>query len=160
MLDKLPKRIQGRAKEALHAMMYAETTGLCEERIATFVAEYAVQYPKAVASLVDHRERLLTFFAFPVDHWKHLRTTNPIESTFATVKLRQRVTKGAGSRAAGLAMAFKLMQSAQRGWRRLDAHELIPLVRAGVRFVDGTQQERGQDTATNKQQNQQRKVAA
>jgi putative transposase len=155
VLDKLPKSIQGRAKQALHAMMYAETKGLCEELIEKFVDEYAAKYPKAVASLVDNRERLLTFFAFPADHWKHLRTTNPIESTFATVKLRQRVTKGAGSRAAGLAMAFKLMQTAQRGWRRLDAHELLPLVRAGVRFVDGKQQERKTETITNK-----RRVAA
>jgi transposase-like protein len=157
VLDKLPKSVQGRAKQALHAMMYAESKGLCEELIGTFVDDHSGKYPKAVASLVENRDRLLTFFAFPADHWKHLRTTNPIESTFATVKLRQRVTKGAGSRAAGLAMAFKLMQTAQRGWRRLDAHELLPLVRAGVRFVDGKQQERSKE---NKQQNQQRKVAA
>ena len=160
VLDKLPKSIQERAKQALHAMMYAETQGLCEARIETFVDAYTAKYPKAVASLIDNRERLLPFFAFPADHWKHLRTTNPIESTFATVKLRQRVTKGAGSRAAGLAMAFKLMQTAQRGWRRLDAHELMPLVRAGVRFVDGKQQERNKETVANTQQNQTRKVAA
>jgi putative transposase len=159
VLDKLPKSIQARAKQALHAMMYAESKGLCEELIGTFVEDYA-RFPKAIASLVENRDRLLTFFAFPADHWKHLRTTNPIESTFATVKLRQRVTKGAGSRAAGLAMAFKLMQTAQRGWRRLDAHELLPLVRAGVRFVDGKQQERSKEAVTSKQQNQQRKVAA
>jgi transposase-like protein len=162
VLDKLPKSIQGRAKQALHAMMYAASTGVCEERIETFVAEYGAKYPKAVASLVDNRARLLTFFSFPADHWKHLRTTNPIESTFATVKLRQRVTKGAGSRAAGLAMAFKLLESAQRGWRRLDAHDLIPLVRAGIRFVDGQQHERSKEPITNKQQKQTqpRKVAA
>jgi transposase-like protein len=159
VLDKLPKSIQPRAKRALHAMMYAESKKACENEIAKFVDEYSAKYPKAVASLVDNRDRLLTFFDFPADHWKHVRTTNPIESTFATVKLRQRVTKGAGSRAAGLAMAFKLMQSAQRSWRRLDAHALLPLVRAGVRFVDGKQQERKKETITNKQ-NQPRKVAA
>jgi putative transposase len=159
VLDKLPKSIQPRAKQALHAMMYAESKAACSTEIDKFAVEYGAKYPKAVASLVDNRDRLLTFFDFPAEHWKHLRTTNPIESTFATVKLRQRVTKGAGSRAAGLAMAFKLMQSAQGSWRCLDSHELIPLVRAGVRFVDGKQQERKKESIT-KQQNQQRKVAA
>jgi transposase-like protein len=142
VLDKLPKSIQPRAKQALHAMMYAGSKAICEKEIDAFADAYGAKYPKAVASLVESRDRLLTFFDFPAEHWKHLRTTNPIESTFATVKLRQRVTKGAGSRAAGLAMAFKLMQSAQRSWRRLDAPELIPLVRAGVRFVDGKRLER------------------
>ena len=159
VLDKLPKRMQPRAKKALHAMMYAESKKVCEDEMAKFAEEYGGKYPKAVASLVDHRARLLTFFAFPVDHWKHLRTTNPIESTFATVRLRQRVTKGAGSRAAGLAMAFKLMQSAQRGWRRLDGHKLVPLVRAGVRFVDGKRIERNSEQVK-KQPTQPRKVAA
>lgn len=159
VLDKLPKRLQARAKEALHAMMYAESQRSCDALLAAFIDEYDAKYPKAVASLVEHRERLLTFFAFPAEHWQHLRTTNPIESTFATVKLRQRVTKGAGSRAAGLAMAFKLMQSAQRNWRRLNAHELIPLLRAGIRFIDGKQHERRKESTTNKQ-TQRRKVAA
>lgn len=157
VLDKLPKSIQPRAKRALHAMMYAESKADCVREVDKFVDEYHAKYPKAVASLVDNRDRLLTFFDFPADHWKHLRTTNPIESTFATVKLRQRITKGAGSRSAGLAMAFKLMQSAQRSWRKLDAHHLLPLVRAGVRFVDGKQQERIKDI---RQHNQQRKAAA
>lgn len=159
VLDKLPKSIQPRAKRALHAMMYAESKAACSTEIDKFADEYRAKFPKAVASLVDNRDRLLTFFDFPAEHWKHLRTTNPIESTFATVKLRQRVTKGAGSRAAGLAMAFKLMQSAQSSWRCLDGNELIPLVRAGVRFVDGKQEERKKEPIT-KQQNQQRKVAA
>lgn len=160
VLDKLPKGLQGRAKQALHAMMYAETKSVCEELIEKFVDEHSAKYPKSVASLVDNRERLVTFFEFPADHWRHLRTTNPIESTFATVKLRQRVTKGAGSRAAGLAMAFKLMETAQQGWRRLNGQELLGLVHAGVRFVDGKQQARTKEPFTNKQQNQPRKVAA
>jgi len=130
-------------------------TGSCgferHEEVAYLSNEERSRDRKAVASLVAHRERLLTFFAFPAEHWQHLRTTNPIESTFATVKLRQRVTKGAGSRAAGLAMAFKLMPAAQRNWRRLNAHELIPLMRAGIRFIDGKQQERRKDSTTNKQ---------
>src|SRR5262249_22085337 len=105
-LDKLPKSAQPRAKAMLHEMMYAETRLACEATQKKFVDEFKAKYPKAVASLVDNWERLLTFFDFPAEHWKHLRTTNPIESTFATVKLRQRATKGAGSRNAGLAMAF------------------------------------------------------
>ena len=88
------------------------------------------------------RERLFTFFAFPAEHWTHLRTTNVIESPFATVRLRQRVTKGAGSRTKGLLMAYKLLDMAQRRWRRLNSAHLLPLVRAGVPFIDGLQQER------------------
>ncbi len=95
-----------------------------------------------MAALTTDHERLLTLFDYPTEHWKQLRTTNPIESTFATVRLRERVTKGAGSRMAGLTMAFKLLEAAQRHWRRLDGAELIPLVRASVRFVDGVRIER------------------
>jgi len=124
------------AKRALHEMMYAESKASCEAEKKRFVEEYQGKYPKAVESLTADWEHLLTFFDFPAEHWKHLRTTNPIESTFATVKLRTRVTKGAGSREAGLTMAFKLIQSAEKHWRRLDGQELIPLVRAGVKFVD------------------------
>ncbi|MEK7413394.1 MAG: IS256 family transposase, partial [Planctomycetota bacterium] len=137
VLDKLPKGLQPRAKAALHEMMYAETRAACDKAITTFSDAFKAKYPKAVASIVDNKDRLLTFFDFPAEHWKHLRTTNPIESTFATVKLRQRVTKGAGSRNAGLAMTFKLIQAAEKTWRRLDAQHLLPQVRAGVKFVDG-----------------------
>jgi len=146
VLDKLPKRLQSRAKRALHAMMYAENRAACLEEIAAFAAEYGAKYPKAVESLTRDREQLLTHFAFPAEHWGHLRTTNPIESTFATVKLRQRVTKGAGSRTAGLTMAFKLLLMAQARWRRLNAPHLVAQVRAGVRFQDGVRIER-EDTA-------------
>jgi len=142
VLDKLPKSLQPRAKQALHAMLYAETRVACEREIRRFTAEYGAKYPKAVAALTTDHERLLTLFDYPAEHWKHLRTTNPIESTFATVRLRERVTKGAGSRTAGLTMAFKLLEAAQAHWRRLDGAELIPLVRAGVRFVDGARVER------------------
>ena len=99
------------------------------------------KYPKAAACLATDREALLTFFAFPAEHWMHLRTTNVIESPFATVRLRQRVTKGAGSRTKGLLMAYKLLDMAQRRWRRLNAAHPLPLVRAGVVFIDGVQQE-------------------
>ncbi len=94
---------------------------------------------KAVASLTVDQDRLLAYFDYPAEHWKHLRTTNPIESTFATVRLREGVTKGAGSRTAGLVMAFKLLQVAEGHWRHIDGAELVPLVRAGVSFEDGVQ---------------------
>jgi putative transposase len=145
VLDKLPKSLQPRAKQALHAMLYAATRMACEREIRRFTAEYGVKYPKAVAALTTDQERLLTLFDYPAEHWKHLRTTNPIESTFATVRLRERVTKGAGSRTAGLTMAFKLLEAAQAHWRRLDGAELIPLVRAGVRFIDGVRVERPEE---------------
>jgi putative transposase len=146
VLDKLPKALQPRAKQALHAMLYAETRTVCEREIRRFTAEYGPKYPKAVAALTTDQERLLTLFDYPAEHWKHLRTTNPIESTFATVRLRERVTKGAGSRTAGLTMAFKLLEAAQAHWRRLDSADLIPLVRAGVRFVDGVRVERQEES--------------
>ena len=142
VLDKLPTRLQPKAKRALHAMMYADTRAACQAGIAAFAAEYAAKYPKAVESLTTDHERLLTHFAFPAEHWGHLRTTNPIESTFATVKLRQRVTTGAGSRTAGLTMAFKLLTMAEQRWRRLNAPHLVAQVRAGVRFRDGVRSER------------------
>jgi transposase-like protein len=142
VLDKLPKSLQPRAKAALHEMMNTPTKAECEKLVAAFVAEHEAKYPKAAKALATESDRLMTHFELPAEHWKHLRTTNPIESTFATVKLRQRVTKGAGSRSAGLAMAYRLLLLAERSWRRLDAHELLPLVRAGVGFKDGVRVER------------------
>ncbi len=94
---------------------------------------------------------MLTFFAFPAEHWKHIRTTNVIESPFATVRLRQRVTKGAGNRMKALTMAFKLLEMAQQRWRRLDGSHLLPLVRAGVEFVDGSQLERHDEKSDRKE---------
>jgi putative transposase len=123
-------------------MMNAPTKSECEKLIKAFVAEYEAKYPKATKALLADSDKLMTHFDFPAEHWKHLRTTNPIESTFATVKLRQRVTKGAGSRRAGLAMAFRLLLLAQATWRRLDGRELLPRVRAGVTFRDGVRSER------------------
>ena len=139
VLDKLPRSLQPRAKQALHEIMYAETRDVATREIARFTQTYGAKYPKAVASLTVDQDRLLAYFDYPADHWKHLRTTNPIESTFATVRLREGVTKGAGSRTAGLVMAFKLLQVAEGHWRRLHAAELVPLVRAGVSFADGVQ---------------------
>jgi transposase-like protein len=139
VLDKLPQRLQPRAKRGLHDMMYAATRSECEAARTRFAAEYQAKYPKAVESLVVNWERLTAFFDFPAEHWKHLRTTNVIESAFATVRLRERATRGAGSRTKGLLMAFKLLDMAQQRWRRLDGAHLLPLVHAGVNFVDGVQ---------------------
>jgi putative transposase len=119
--------------------MYAETREQAREATSRFAAEYGAKYPKAVATLEQDAEALLTFFDFPAEHWKHLRTSNVVESPFATVRLRQRVTKGAGSRAKGLLMAYKLLAMAQARWRGLDGAHMLPLVRAGITFVDGVQ---------------------
>ena len=139
VLDKLPPRLQPRAKRALHEMMYAESRADCETARARFAAEFQPKYSKAVESLTANWERLVTFFDFPAEHWKHLRTTNVIESPFATVRLRERATRGAGSRTKGLLMAFKLLDMVQLRWRHLDGAQLLPLVRAGVKFADGVQ---------------------
>jgi transposase-like protein len=139
ILDKFPKRLQPRVKADLHEVMYAETREQAREAIARFATEYGPKYPKAVTTLEKDAETLLTFFDFPAEHWKHLRTSNVVESPFATVRLRQRVTKGAGSRTKGLLMAYKLLDMAQARWRRLDGAHMLPLVRAGIAFVDGKQ---------------------
>src|SRR5690606_4300283 len=106
VLDKLPKRLQGRAKQALHEIMDAETKADAERAADEFEAEYGAKYPKAIGSLRRDFDKLLTFFDFPAEHWKHLRTTNVVESPFSTVRLRTRVTKGAGSRTTAITMAF------------------------------------------------------
>lgn len=142
VLDKLPKRLQPKAKAALQEIMRAESRASAEKDIETFREEYGAKYPKAVATLTRDQDKLLTFFDFPAEHWIHIRTSNPIESAFATVRLRQRITKGAGSRQRGLTMAFKLLEMAQLRWRRLNGASLLPLVRAGVQFKDGVQVER------------------
>jgi len=142
VLDKLPKGLQPKAKRALHEIMNAETRAQAELLIERFADEYRAKYPKAVESLRRDEEKLLTFYSMPAEHWRHLRTTNPIESPFATVRLRQRVTKGAGSRTKGLTMAFKLLLMAQARWRKLNGAALLPLVRAGVTFEDGKRIER------------------
>jgi putative transposase len=137
VLDKLPKRLQARAKEQLHEIMYAPDRKSALEEIAVFKKEYAARYAKAVETLTKDQERMLTFFDFPAEHWLHLRTTNPIESTFATVKARTKKTKGAGSRKAGLAMAWKLLLAAEQRWRKVNAPHLVALVKAGVEFPNG-----------------------
>jgi len=140
VLDKLPKRLQAKAKRALHEIMNAESRELAQEGIERFVGEYEAKYPKAVVSLRRDHELLLTFYDFPAEHWQHIRSTNVIESPFATVRLRQRVTKGAGSRTKALLMAFKLLDMAQQRWRKINAPHLAALVAAGAQFIDGVQQ--------------------
>jgi transposase-like protein len=149
VLDKLPKRLQPKAKRMLREIMNADTRQHAEDGIAQFIAEYEAKYPKAIASLCRDQDKLLTLFDFPAEHWRHLRTTNVVESPFATVRLRQRVTKGAGSRTKGLMMAFKLLDMSQARWRKLNGAALLPLVRAGVNFEDGIQIERENEMREN-----------
>lgn len=139
VLDKLPKRLQGRAKKQLHEMMYAESREECEKAKDKFVSEFSAKYPKAAESLERNWERMLTFFDFPAEHWGHLRTTNPIESAFATVKHRTYKTKGAGSRQRGLVMAWKLLAQAEKHWRTVNAPHLVEIVRTGGIFKNGIQ---------------------
>jgi len=140
VLNKLPKSVQPKAKAMLHEIWQAETKAAAETAFDLFVTTFAAKYPKAVECLVKDREVLLTFYDFPAEHWIHLRTTNPIESTFATVRLRHRRTKGSGSRTACLTMVFKLALAAEKRWRRLNGSALLPEVIRGVRFVDGVKE--------------------
>src|SRR4051794_19887887 len=137
VLNKLPRSLQGKAKQDLHAIYEAENRKEAEAALDRFVAKYGPKYDKAAACLAKDRDALLTFYAAPAEHWKHVRTTNPIESTFATVRLRTDRTKGCLSRETALAMVFKLAKSAERHWRRLDGTERLAQVIAGVRFRDG-----------------------
>ena len=137
VLDKLPKRLQSEAKDKIHQIWMAPTKADADKAFDLFVATYEAKYPKATVCLSKDRDVLLTFYDFPAEHWIHLRTTNPIESTFATVRLRHRRTKGNGSRLACLTMVFKLMQSAQKRWRLLNGSNLLPDVIQGTQFIDG-----------------------
>ena len=142
VLNALPKSAQPAAKRALAEIYNAEDKTHATTAAKVFAAEFGAKWPKAAAKITDDLDVLLAFYDYPAEHWIHLRTTNPIESTFATVRLRQRVTKGPGSRAAGVAMAFKLIESAQSRWRCLNSPHLVPLVRAGATFVNGKRVER------------------
>jgi transposase-like protein len=137
VLNALPKSAQPGAKSALAEIWNAEDKQHAQAAAKTFATDYATKWPKAAAKITDDLDVLLEFYDYPAEHWVHLRTTNPIESTFATVRLRQRVTKGPGSRAAGVAMAFKLIESAQARWRAVNAPHLVALVRAGATFDKG-----------------------
>jgi len=137
VLDAVPTSLRPKVKAALHNIMNAENREAADLAIDEFEANYGAKYARAVDKVLKDRQVLLTHFDFPAEHWIHLRTTNVIESTFATVKLRTRKTKGAGSRTAGLAMAYKLLDAAQARWRSVNAPHLVALVRAGATFVDG-----------------------
>ena len=137
VLNALPKSAQPTARRMLAEIRDAEDRDHAEAAIGAFDQAFGTKWPKGVAKILDDREALLAFYDFPAEHWGHLKTTNPIESTFATVRLRTKVTKGPGSRAAGLAMAFKLIESAQDRWRAVNGPHLVALVRAGARFQKG-----------------------
>jgi putative transposase len=141
----LPKAVQAGARQALAEIRDAPDRDHARRAIEAFARDYGTKWPKAVAKIVDDADELLAFFDFPAEHWQHLKTSNPIESTFSTVRLRTRVTKGPGSKAQGLAMAFKLLESAQDRWRAVNGPHLVALVRAGARFDKGVMVERPDD---------------
>jgi putative transposase len=141
VLNNMPKSVQPKAKGDLHEIWQAATKAEAEKAFKDFLEKYEAKYPKACECLKKDRDVLLTFYDFPAEHWSHLRTTNPIESTFATIRLRHRKTKGSGTRRASLAMMFKLAQSASKRWRRLNCHEKITLVIEGRSFKDGILQD-------------------
>lgn len=137
VLDKLPKNKQPKAKSLIHEIWMSETKAEATQAFDAFLEDYQAKYPKATECLAKDRDVLLAFYDFPAEHWRHLRTTNPIESTFATIRLRHRRTKGSGSRLASLTMMFKLAESAAKKWRLLNGHDLLPDVIRGVAFQDG-----------------------
>lgn len=140
VLNAMPKSIQEKAKGQLHDIWQAETKAAANAAFDVFIETYGVKWDKAVAKLVKDRAALLTFYDYPAEHWKHIRTSNPIESTFATVRHRTKRTKGCLSRKTGLAMAFKLMMSAQKKWRKLDGQNRLPEIIQGIEFRDGIRQ--------------------
>jgi transposase-like protein len=142
ILGALPKSAHPGAKKALAEIWNAEDNNHALDAARAFEATYGAKFGKAVAKLTDDLDTLLAFYDYPAEHWIHLRTTNPIESTFATVRHRTKITRGPGSRAAGLAMAFKLIEAAQARWRAVNAPHLVALVRAGARFEAGKLVER------------------
>jgi putative transposase len=157
VLDALPKRLQPDAKKLLHEMMEAPSRADAGAVLERFREQFDAKYPKAVAKLDKDWAALTAFYDFPAEHWRHLRTSNAIESSFATVKLRTRVTKGAGSKKAALAMAYKLLDAAQERWRRFNGHELVADVLTGAKYKDGI---RVTDDDTNDPETTDEKVAA
>ena len=137
ILNKMPKSLHTKAKRALQEIWMAETKKDAVKALEAFVETYQVKYERAADCLTKDRDALLAFFDFPAEHWKHLRTTNPIESTFATVRHRTIRSKGCLSNKTALAMVFKLVESAQKNWRRIDGHNQLPKLIQGIRFTDG-----------------------
>ena len=145
VLAALPKSAHPGAIKAMQEIYNAEDIDHARVAVKAFKIDYGTKFPKAVEKITDDLDVLLEFYNYPAEHWVHLRTTNPIESTFATVRLRTKVTKGPGSRMAGLAMAFKLIEAAQNRWRAVNAPHLVALVRAGATFHKGKLVERPTD---------------
>ncbi len=146
VLDALPKSVHRRAKKAIKEVTEAENKHEATEAIKGFEREFGKKkWPKAAAKITGEEEALLAYYDFPAEHWRHLRTTNPVESAFATVRARTDITKGPGSREAGVAMIFKVLEAQEGRWRRLNGYRLIPLVRAGARFVNGELVERSEE---------------
>ena len=141
VLNKLPKSLRPKAKTDLHEIWMAETRAQANQAFDHFLEKYQAKYEGACECLKKDRDVLLTFYDFPAEHWRHLRTTNPIESTFSTIRLRHRRTKGSGTRRTSLAMMFKLGQSAEKRWKRLNGHEQIVHLLAGKKFIDGVLQD-------------------
>jgi transposase-like protein len=141
VLNRLPKSVQAKAKSDLHEIWMSERREDAQKAFDNFLEKYGSKYEGACDCLRKDREVLMTFYDFPAEHWKHLRTTNPIESTFATIRLRHRRTKGSGSRRASLAMMFKLALVAQKRWRRLNGHDQIAFLLKGKKFIDGVLQD-------------------
>ena len=137
VLDKLPKKLQRQAKEMLHEIYFAPDRKEAEKQMKKFVNTFDDKYPKATRCLVKDKEVLLTFYDFPARHFQHIRTTNPIESTFATIRLRTKRMRNCGNRETNLTMLFKLFQGAEKGWRKLRGFRDIPLVLEGKIFKDG-----------------------
>ena len=137
ILNKLPKSIQPQAKRVLHDIWQAPARAEADKAFDLFLDTFEAKYLQAATCLEKDRTELLAFYDFPAENWCHIRTTNPIESTFATIRLRQRKTRGCGSAKASLTMMFKLAQSASKGWRKLRGHQHIPDLLRGVRFIDG-----------------------
>ncbi len=142
ILDKLPKSLQPKAKSMIHEMYMAENKESALKAYDHFVKTFEAKYPKAVKTLIKDKDNMFNFYDFPAEHWIHIRTTNPIESTFATIRLRTAKTRGAGSRTAALTMVFKLALEAEKTWHRLKGYKLIPLVLEGKRFIDGELEEK------------------
>ncbi len=160
VLNALPKSVHAGARKALNEIIMAEDLEHARAAIEAFASDYGVKWPKAVAKVTDDQDALLTFFEYPAEHWQHLRTTNPIESSFSPVRARTRVTKGPGTRDTGLAMVFKLLQAAQGRWRAVNGPHLVALVRAGARFDKGKLIERPDQTPDKEADQDVTKVAA
>jgi transposase-like protein len=160
VLGALPKSVHAGARTALNEIILAEDRTHAERAIEAFASDYGVKRPKAVAKVTGETERLLCYFDYPAEHWVHLRTTNPIESSFSPVRARTRVTKGPGTKEMGLAMVFKLLQAAEGHWRAVNGPHLVALVRAGAKFEKGKLIERPDQTPDKEADQDVTKVAA